>query len=285
MIFDMKKLFFAAVMAFVMSACSKPYVIIQVADAQLGFTASDRCIAEGREFDGDVSYEVGYLKKAVTMINDIRPDAVVFTGDQVHHAASSTEWSAFKRAVAKIDKDVKVFYLPGNHDIIVWGGEKGYKMIGGESLDMGPFEMKFPKSSFCHEEKDIALVGINSNLVKYDDTREGDQFAWLHEVLERNKDKVTLVFGHHPFFLKDIDEEDGYFQIQKSKRKIYFDLFSKYGVDVVYTGHLHDNSEGEYQGIPSKTTTSVSVQLGDAQPSVRVITIDDGVVTDELVTL
>lgn len=285
MISGMKKLFFAAVMAVVMAACSKPYIIVQVADAQLGFTASDKCEAEGREYDGDVSYEVGYLKKAVDMINEIRPDAVVFTGDQVHHAASQAEWSAFKKVVAKIDKDVKVFHLPGNHDVVVWGGENGFKVIGGESLDMGPFEMNYPKSSFCHEEKDIVLVGINSNLVKYNDSREGGQFAWLHETLERNRDKVTLVFGHHPFFLKDIEEEDGYFQIQKSKRKTYFDLFSRYGVDAVYAGHLHDNSEGEYKGIPSKTATSVSVQLGDAQPSVRVITIDGGVVGDEHVIL
>lgn len=269
-------------MAVVMAACSKPYVIVQVADAQLGFTASDRCKAEGRDYDGDVSYEVECLKKAVARINEIRPDAVVFTGDQVHHPANETEWSAFKRTVAKIDKEVQVFYLPGNHDVVVWPGDM---MRRGESLDMEPYEIHFPKSSFCHEEKNIALIGINSNLVKYTDSREGEQFAWLHETLERNKDKVTLIFGHHPFFLKDIEEEDGYFQIEKSKRKTYFNLFSRYGVDAVYTGHLHDNSEGEYMGIPSKTATSVSVQLGEAQPSFRVITIDDGVVSDELVTL
>ena len=63
------------------------------------------------------------------------------------------------------------------------------------------------------------------------------------------------------------------------------ECFDKYGVDAVYTGHLHDNSEGEYLGIPSKTTTSVARQLGGGQPSVRVITVSKGKVYDEIVPI
>jgi hypothetical protein len=93
------------------------------------------------------------------------------------------------------------------------------------------------------------------------------------------------VFGHHPFLLKDIDEEDGYFQIQKNKRKIYFDMFIKHDVDAVFAGHLLDNAAGEYKGIPSITTTSIAFQIGDSSPSIRVITIKDGNVSTELIPL
>lgn len=281
----MKKLLYLAIAALSFAACSRPYVVVQIADAQFGFTASDKCEAEGVEYDFDVKYERECLTKAVALVNDIKPDAVVFTGDQVHHALHDQEWKAFRRVIYGIDKDIDVFHLPGNHDVQVWDPALNIKTIGDHTIDMQPYELYNSRSQFCHEEKGLALVGINSNLVKYEDPREGDQFAWLQKVLDRNKDKVTLIFGHHPFFLKDIEEEDGYFQIQKSKRKIYFELFDKYGVDAVYTGHLHDNSEGEYLGIPSKTTTSVARQLGGGQPSVRVITVSKGKVYDEIVPI
>ncbi len=39
--------------------------------------------------------------------------------------------------------------------------------------------------------------------------------------------------------MSSIDEEDGYFQIQKDKRQAYFDLFGDKGVDAVYAGKDH----------------------------------------------
>ena len=277
----MKKLLYLAIAALSFASCSRPYVVVQIADAQFGFTASDKCEAEGVEYDFDVKYERECLTKAVALLNDIKPDAVVFTGDQVHHALHEQEWKAFRRVIYGIDKDIDVFHLPGNHDVQVWDPALNIKTIGDHTIDMQPYELYNSRSQFCHEEKGLALVGINSNLVKYEDPREGDQFAWLQKVLDRNKDKVTLIFGHHPFFLKDIEEEDGYFQIQKSKRKKYFDMFLEKGVDAVYAGHLHDSSEGEYMGIQMKTATSAGYQLGEAEPSYRYIVIRDGAVVQD----
>ncbi len=282
---NMKKLLYLAVMALSLAACSRPYVIVQIADAQLGFTGAERCEEQGIPYDEDVKYERDCLSKAVALVNEIKPDAVVFTGDQVHHAENEYEWSVFRRIVRGIDKKTDVYHIPGNHDIVVWDTSLNMKTFVDNNVDLGPFRLYYPQTQFCHEESGLAIVGMNSNLVKYDDSREGEQFTWLQKVLERNKDKVIVIFGHHPFFLEDVDEEDGYFQIQKSKRKIYFNLFEKYGVDAVYAGHLHDNSEGEYLGIPSKTTTSVARQLGGAQPSVRVVTISKGKVSDETVPI
>lgn len=93
------------------------------------------------------------------------------------------------------------------------------------------------------------------------------------------------MFSHHPFFLKEVGEKDGYFQIQSAKRQGYMDLFKSMNVDALYAGHLHNNSEGSYEGIPVRTTTSVGYQIGDAYPSVRVITITDGKVIDSLLPI
>ena len=42
---------------------------------------------------------------------------------------------------------------------------------------------------------------------------------------------------------------------------------------------------GSYEGIPVTTTTSVAFQIGPAQPSIRVITVQNGMVSDEVLNL
>ena len=260
------------VMAAVITACSSdPYIIVQVADAQLGFTAADVSQKEGTKYVNDLTYESECLKKAVEMINDIRPDAVVFTGDQVNRAADEEQWTAFAEIISGIDKSVNVFHLPGNHDVVISEG----------NVDSTPFTSRYGEDRFVFAERGVRLVGINSNLIKYNDPREAEQKEWLSEVLLKEYE-VSIVFAHHPFFMSSIDEEDGYFQIQKDKRRDYFELFEEMGVSAVYAGHRHNNAEGEYNGMPVRTTTSVAFQIGDAVPSVRVITVAKGTVSDEL---
>ena len=261
------------VMAAVITACSSdPYIIVQVADAQLGFTAADVSQKEGTEYVNDLTYESECLKKAVEMINDIRPDAVVFTGDQVNRAADEEQWTAFAEIISGIDKSVNVFHLPGNHDVVISEG----------NVDSTPFTSRYGEDRFVFAERGVRLVGINSNLIKYNDPQEEGQKIWLEDALGKNGDEVSVVFAHHPFFMTDIEEDDGYFQIQKDKRRDYFELFEGMGVSAVYAGHRHNNAEGEYNGMPVRTTTSVAFQIGDAVPSVRVITVAKGTLSDEL---
>jgi 3',5'-cyclic AMP phosphodiesterase CpdA len=178
--------------------------------------------------------------------------------------------------IAGIDPSVTVLHLPGNHDVVISEG----------NVDLTPFTDRYVNDRFVHTERGVRMVGINSNLIKYDDQLEHAQMEWMKDVLTKDsEDEVTLVFSHHPFFLQEIAEEDGYFQIQKSKRQEYIGMFTEADVDALYAGHLHNNSSGEYSGMPVRTTTSVAFQIGDAQPSIRVITIADGVISDRLLNI
>ncbi|MBQ2112265.1 MAG: metallophosphoesterase [Bacteroidales bacterium] len=259
-----------------MGCADKPYVIVQIADAQLGFTAADKSKNEGTEYVNDLTYEIDCLTKAVMQVNEMKPDAVIFTGDQVHRYYNEEQWNTFAEVISAIDPSIKVLHIPGNHDVI----------IGEGTVDSSPFTDRYGEDRFVLCERGVRLVGINSNLVKYDDPEEESQYGWLNDVLNKeNEDEVTIVFSHHPFFLGEIDEEDGYFQIQKSKRQRYFDLCKEKDVDALYAGHLHNNSSGEYSGIPVRTTTSVAFQIGEAQPSIRVITITDDTISDRLLNI
>lgn len=275
--FGMKKILYLFGAVILLTCCAqKPYVIVQVADAQLGFTAAVEAGRNGGVYTGDLSYETGFLKKAVAQINEIGPDAVVFTGDQIHVSGDKDQWDTFARVISEINPDIRVFHLPGNHDVIIKGSQ----------VDCAPFTDRYGQDRFLHCEKGVRLVGINTNLIKYGDPREEEQLEWLRQSLvKEDKSEVSLVFGHHPFFLEDIDEPDSYFPIDSSKRRLYFDMFSQTGLDVVYAGHKHDTCHSEYAGIPMRTTTSSAYQLGASKPSIRVITVIDGTVTDSLLEL
>ena len=268
----MKKIFLSLLVAVVALSCSKPYVIVQVADPQLGFDADVKSQEPGAVYVDDLSYEVKYLRKAVLEINKIKPDAVVFTGDNVHKCSNEHQWYTLISIISNINPEIKTFFVPGNHDVIQT--ENG--------VLMAPFEVYLGKERFVHKERGVNLVGLNTNLIKFNDAREQEQFEWLQGALKKDKDSdVTLVFGHHPFFKENIDEEDSS-QIQKAKRREYFDLFKENGVGAVYAGHLHTLREGEYEGIPMRTMTAVAYQLGEAQPSIRIIKVSRRGIGDEI---
>lgn len=269
----MKKIILSLLIAAASLSCSdKPYVVVQVADPQLGFDADVKSQEPGAVFVNDLSYEADYLKKAVAEINAIKPDAVVFTGDHVHYTSNEHQWYTLTSILSEINPEIKTFYIPGNHDVITTS----------RGVDVTPFAVYLGPERFVHRDRGVNLVGLNTNYIKFDDPREQEQFEWLKSALKKENDSdVTLVFGHHPFFKENIDEEDSS-QLQKSKRRTYFDLFKSMGVGAVYAGHLHALREGEYEGIPMRTMTSVAYQLGEAQPSIRVITVSRKGIGDEI---
>lgn len=273
----MKKFLLLFALSAVFSCAPETVTIIQIADSQLGFDAAVKGQEPGATYVNDLSFELGFLNKAVQEVNRIMPDVVVFTGDQINLPLDPEQRAAFCEAVAGIDKSVKVIFLPGNHDVIV----------GENSVDSTPFISLFGEDRFVHRIDGVTLMGLNSNLIKYNDSSEEEQIQWIGDELSKtDPEDVKIVFAHHPFFIEDIDEADSYFPIQQSKRRTYFDLFAEHGVDAVYAGHYHESSLGEYNGIPMKTTTSAAYQLGESKASIRVITVTGGKsVQDELLLL
>ena len=258
---------------FVVAACSpKTFTVVQIADAQLGFDAAIKGQAPGAEYVNDLTYEVTLLEKAVEYVNDLNPNVVVFTGDQINLPENTEQWDTFNSIISKINDRILVLHLPGNHDV--------YHVKGG--VDLTPFASRYGDDRFVYHYGNVCLIGLNSNFIKYNDPREEEQYEWLEDTLAQLKSgTTTLIFCHHSFFLTDIEEGDSYFPIQKAKRKRYFDLFAQYGVKAVYAGHLHNNSDGEYNGIKMKTSTASTYQLGAAQPSVRVIVIEKGTILED----
>ena len=256
----MKRLlvFLTACLAF--NACAKDdaVVIFQVSDPQMGFQTRN----------ADMVYETATLSAAVKAINPIRPDAVVFTGDLVHDCWDQAQWAEFKRLTGEIDKSAKVLYIPGNHDIVFKDG-----------FDMTPYLNHIGPDRFNVKIGDVMLTGINTDYIKYSEgsQEEIEQIQWLKSSLA-NKDEgeISILFGHHPFFLNSPDEPEEYFNIRPENRSTYLEIFRNCKVDAVFCGHKHDNSVSADGNMPVVTTSAIGKPLGQAPSGFRVIVVTNG---------
>lgn len=261
----MKKLFIGAVILLAAASCSpKTFSIVQIADAQLGFDAAVKGQEPGAIYVNDLTYEKECFERAAKYIRNGEPEMIVFTGDQIHRPLDQEQWDAFGELLTLLPDNAIVKHLPGNHDVLISEGK----------VDNTPFTSRYGEDRFVYYEDDICVIGLNSSLIMHDDPREEEQYEWLKATLEKaGKNTVKVIFCHHPFFVSDIDEEDGHVAIAKDKRRKYFDLFADNGVSAVFAGHLHHSAEGEYRGVAMKTTTSAAYQLGEDNASVRRIVL------------
>jgi 3',5'-cyclic AMP phosphodiesterase CpdA len=260
----MKKLIISAAVILAAACSPKTYTIIQIADAQLGFDAAVKGSVPGAEYINDLTYEADCFKRAAEQISKAQPDMIVFTGDQIHRPLDQEQWETFDGLLTLLPADAVVKQLPGNHDVL----------ISDNKVDSTPFTSRYGDDRFVYTKGKICVIGLNSSLIMHNDPSEEEQYEWLKNALESApENSIKVIFCHHPFFVSDIDEEDGHVAIPKAKRRKYFDLFADNGVSAVFAGHLHHSAEGEYRGVAMKTTTSAAYQLGEDKPSVRYIII------------
>ena len=125
----------------------------------------------------------------------------------------------------------------------------------------------------------VMLTGINTDYIKYSEgsQEEIEQIQWLKSSLA-NKDEgeISILFGHHPFFLNSPDEPEEYFNIRPENRSTYLEIFRNCKVDAVFCGHKHDNSVSADGNMPVVTTSAIGKPLGQAPSGFRVIVVTNG---------
>jgi 3',5'-cyclic AMP phosphodiesterase CpdA len=235
------------------------FTIIQITDPQFGFFENNKGFAKESEL----------YRKAIDAINNIAPDFVVITGDLVNDMNDRAQIAEFKKITSLIG--CPVWYSPGNHDIGLPPTEES----------MRAFVKDYGHDRFSLKHKKSLFIGLNSCLIKPGETQaEAEQFRWLEKELSKKGKKANniLVFVHYPFFITEPAEPEAYFNIAPAIREKYFRLFSKYGVDAVFAGHLHNNGYGRYDEIEMITTSASGKPLGKVPSGMRVINVKpDGI--------
>jgi len=243
------------------------FTFIQITDPQFGFFSDNKGSQE----------ETVLYEKAVSKINEIDPAFVVITGDLVNDKSNKAQWDEFRRINSLLDKDIKVYLTPGNHDI----GQNP------EKKDIDLYKTMFGYDRFSFEYGKCRFIGFNSSLIKAGTPGlEDEQFEWLrNELAAASGSRLIMLFCHYPFFIRDPQEPENYSNIQPESRMKYLKLFSEYGVDAVLSGHLHNNASGKYGGTEFITTSAVGRPLANAPSGLRIIMISGEVISHEYFAL
>ena len=211
-----------------------------------------------------ISAETEAMNKAVTAINQLKPPFVVITGDFVNNSKSKEQIAAYKSMIAQIDSSVKVYMIPGNHDI---------GKVSRASIDN--YKKNYGETHFSFRYGDCAFIGIDSNIIKEEDKeREEVQFKWLEQELQKTKDaRFKFVFTHCSVFLKRMDEPVNYSNFSLPMREKYVRLFQKYGVNAIFAGHLHNNAYGKVGNMEMITIGPVGKVLGTGYQGMNLVKV------------
>ncbi|KAM9837228.1 serine/threonine-protein phosphatase CPPED1 [Aulostomus maculatus] len=256
---------------------SGPFCFIQAADPQLGLMKAWKdgdCDGGGDEW----AEEVELTKQAVEAINQLRPRPrfLVLCGDLVHAMPGTPfregQEQDLKASLKGTDPSIPLVFVSGNHDLgntptprtveqycRAWGDDYFSFWVGGV-LCLVLNSQLFYDGSACPQLKEA-------------------QETWLEEQLSRASSsskmepKHILVFQHIPLYLKNPDEEDDYFNLQRVVRQNLLDTFKGAGVKAVFSGHYHRNAGGCHGGMDMVVSSAIGCQLGEDTHGVRVVVV------------
>jgi 3',5'-cyclic AMP phosphodiesterase CpdA len=188
-------------------------------------------------------------------------------GDLIESPSNQEQIQAYKDAVSKLSSPISLYNVPGNHDL-------------GQPVKIENIltYQKYIGKLWYHFIYDNSLFMVLSSDIMRDDhaPMNKQQKEWLTRTLEQFQSRAIshiFVFMHHPLYLQSPDEPDGYSNIPVAIRGTLLDLFVKYHVQAVFSGHLHDNRINNYQGVDLITTNSVTVPLGKDPVGFRIVDV------------
>lgn len=232
-----------------------PFFFIQASDPQFGMYTADK----------DFAQETANWTFAVANINRIHPAFVVVTGDLVNKTGDAAQIAEYRRITGSIDRSIHVYNVAGNHDV---GNEPTPESIAAYRKNIGPDYYSF-------REGPIYGIVLDSSYFKAPDKVRDEaakQEVWLAAELEKAKASgaITVVFQHIPFFLKQADEADQYFNTPIETRRRILALLHRYHVRYVFAGHLHANSYGKDGDLEMITTAAEGKPIGPDPSGLRI---------------
>jgi len=154
---------------------------IQMSDPQFGMFTKN----------ASFEHETVNLEFAIASANRLKPAFVVITGDLINDPASAAQAAEHKRITAKLDSKIRLFSVPGNHDV---GNEPTKETLARHRERVGAGSYSF-------------RIGDSAGIVLYSNLQKGTKNvpeeatkmeAWFRPKLEKAKGaKHILVFPAH----------------------------------------------------------------------------------------
>jgi 3',5'-cyclic AMP phosphodiesterase CpdA len=214
-------------------------------------------------------HETVNFEFAIATANRLKPAFVVITGDLINDGGNAAQTAEFKRIAAKLDPGIKLYSMPGNHDV----------RNEPTAQSLAVYRERFGQDYYTFQSGGITGIVLNSNLEK--GTKNVPQEAakmeaWFKTEIEKGKRagaKQIIVFQHIPFFRKDPNEPEVYENIPVDVRQRYLKVMHDNGVKWVFAGHQHQNEEARDGDLQMIATGPVGMPLHGAKSGIRVVTV------------
>lgn len=244
-------------------AQSEPFYFIQFTDPQFGMLDKNQSFVK----------ETRIMEQVVDAVNKLDPKFIVVTGDMVNDGKDKSQIKEFKRICGLIKKSIPVYVVPGNHD------------LGQDATDesINDYITEYGYDCFSFEVNNSRFIGLNMPIISSNrEERERSQKIWLEKTLENSqKNNHRILFGHHPFFVKEPNEADKYENIPSAKRQAYLDLMGRYRVSDMFAGHLHFNAESNYGDFKITITNSICTPLRADKIGLRIVKVYPQKIVDD----
>lgn len=225
--------------------------------------------------DSNFVQETANFEMVIATANRLRPAFVVITGDLINKPGDSAQTAEFWRIAHQLDPAIPLFNVAGNHDV---GNTPTPASLRRYVADFGADHYTFRVG-------DVTGIVLNSSII--DSSRDvpeafAEQERWLERELAAARAsgaRHLVVFQHHPWFLTDAAEPDQYFNIPLAHRHRYLELFHRYGVEALFSGHYHQNSVAKDGKIAMVTTGPVGMPFGGVQSGIRLVAFSDSGLT------
>lgn len=152
-----------------------------------------------------------------------------FTGDVTDHGGDENQWKMFYNA-SNISRNT-VAVVPGNHEYYDAQGSGEYTdefvKIGYNHPKNGVPEL--PNTNYYFRYYDTLFVGINTEAKS-----QLSQRQWFEEIMMANHDAKFVIVGMHRSMYGSTYASDSV-----AVRSNWQNLFDRYGVDLVLSGHDH----------------------------------------------
>lgn len=236
------KIAFLCVLAAALCSCvstrahrpeTQPFMFVQMCDPQLGM--------------GGCHNSLKSFEQAVVQVNSINPDFVVICGDLVSRPDNKSV-EDFNKIKARFKMPCHV--VPGNHDVFNTRYDKRNGLGLYESLKH--YRNSFGKDYYAFEHKGYMFICVNTQLWMTHLNGESESHdAWFASQIAAAARRHLPVFiiAHHPPYLNDPQEGDGYYNLPSDRRKAFLEQCGKYGVVAVLAGHVHRIIVNDYNGI------------------------------------
>lgn len=234
--------------------------------AERGLTVREVPPVEGLEWDA------ARYRRAVEMINHLRPAFVLVGGDLVDDANSDDQTEEFLSITAGVDAEIPVRLVPGNHDIAPDAVIPTPESIARYRDRFGPDWYSFTRDR-------TLFVVMNTTVIDHPELVE-DEWTLQREFLEgemsaaggRSVDHVVLV-GHHPLFLDAPDEQDSYWNLPIERRSHILELGRLAGVRIGFAGHWHRNHIAIGDEFTQVISGPVGYPLGEDPSGIRTVEV------------